>query len=99
MTAQEWLDKIKYALSGTHDWERIPFSTHHGWEPPDWVCKKCGYKQEDVEEERLPKNGCEYHPPEIIEEAATIIRAQQERIEGLERDAKRLSRAYGEEGK
>lgn len=72
--AYDVLDLAEDALNGQHKWERVPFSTHHGWKAPDWNCRKCRKTLESVEKEDLPTEWCDYHPPGLMRALADEVR-------------------------
>lgn len=53
------LSLVKEATNGVHDWEKIPFSDHHGWSHSNWFCNKCKKHLEHLAEKDLPLEGCE----------------------------------------
>lgn len=52
------LEQVRNATNGTHEWEIIPFSSHHGWEHYSWRCKKCEEVREHLPKEDLITEGC-----------------------------------------
>jgi hypothetical protein len=42
-----------------HKWQYNPFSTHHGWELPEYKCELCG---KIIKSDILPEDGCQPLP-------------------------------------
>jgi len=45
-------------VKADHQWERIPNSDHHGWNPPDHRCKQCGSIKMMTDKSDLPTGPC-----------------------------------------
>lgn len=37
-----------------HAWGYVPFSTHHGWEPPEYCCGVCGQRFKGTDPPHVP---------------------------------------------
>ncbi len=75
-----------------HKWEYVTFSTHHGWEPAEYRCVKCGRIWKSAED--APKGPCliawkDKEDPKIV---VILLKGEEEQKFPLEY-ARRLAHA------